>query len=129
MSLLAGACADSSSDSRGAPKPGPVSVVTLPPLEVVGEAAPDAPVEVRVAASAAQVRLELAGVSQPAEELTAELESDASGEVRRWTVDAAAGGVAVTVPIYAVPAGQHVLTLWQGDADVVRRYALRVIVE
>ncbi len=78
-------------------------------------------------ASAAQVRLELSGVSQPADELTAELESGASGEVRRWTVDGAAGGVSVTVPVYAVPAGEHVLTLWQGDADVVARYRFRVV--
>lgn len=78
--------------------------------------------------SAAQVRLELSGISQPADELTAELEALASGGVRRWPVDTVPGGVAVTVPVYAVPAGEHVLTLWQGDADVVARYRFRVSV-
>jgi hypothetical protein len=72
------------------------------------------------------VRLELSGISQSADELTAELEARPSGEVRRWPVDAAAGGVSVTVPGYAVAAGEHVLTLWQGDADVVARYRFRV---
>jgi hypothetical protein len=81
-----------------------------------------------VQASAAQVRLDLSGVSQPADELTAELESVSSGDVRRWRVDGATGGVSVTVPIYAVPAGEHALTLWQGDADVVARYRFRVVV-
>jgi hypothetical protein len=79
-----------------------------------------------VAASAAQARIDLPGVSQPADELTAELEARASGEVRRWPVDAMAGGVSITVPAYAVPAGEHVLTLWQGDANVVARYQFRV---
>ena len=49
--------------------------------------------------------------------------------VARAMNPAAADGVAVTVPVYVVPAGEHVLTFWQGDADVVRRYVLRVVVE
>ena len=84
-------------------------------------------VEVRVPASAAQARLDISGVSLPADELTAELEARASGEVRRWPVDATSAGLSVTVPIYVVPAGEHVLTLWQGDANMIGRYAFRIM--
>lgn len=117
-------CADAGSGSPATAPAGPVAAIPLAP----GQGPDAAAVEVAVPASAAQARLDVAGVSQPADELTAELEARASGEVRRWPVDAAAGGVSVTVPIYAVPAGEHVLTLWQGDATVVGRYRFRVIV-
>jgi hypothetical protein len=123
MSLLAGACAGSSPEpGAAAPAGGAVAVIALPRAEATA----GAPVDLTVTASAAQLRIELAGVSQPADELTAELEAAATGEVRRWPVDAAAGGVSVIVPIYAVPAGEHTLTLWQGDANVVARYRFRV---
>ncbi len=92
-------------------------------------AAGRAAIEVRVPASAAQARLDISAISLPADELTAELEARASGEVRRWPVDATSAGVSVTVPIYAVPAGEHVLTLWQGDANLVGRYVFRIVAQ
>ena len=128
LSGLTLACADSAPESAATPPAGaPVAVFTLlrGPAD---SAAGGVPADVGVPPSAAQVRLELSGISQPADELTAELEARTSGEVRRWPVDAAPGGVSVTVPVYAVPAGEHVLTLWQGDADVIARYVVRVSV-
>lgn len=92
-----------------------------------------APVEVSVPAGSAEVRIRLQGLGRPAVELTAELESLATGDIRRWPVDDAPAGpdgaaLAVTVPVYALPAGEHVLTLWAGDADALRRHAFRVVV-
>jgi hypothetical protein len=125
-SLLSCACADSAPAPAATPQAaGPVAVIALSAGQK-GDAAGHATVDVTVPPSAPQVRLELSGISQSADELTAELEARPSGEVRRWPVDAAAGGVSVTVPGYAVAAGEHVLTLWQGDADVVARYRFRV---
>ena len=124
--LLSCACADSAPAPAATPQAaGPVAVIALSAGEK-GDAAGRTMVDVTVPASAAQARLDLAGIAQPADELTAELEALASGEIRRWPVDAAPGGVSVTVPGYAVAAGEHVLTLWQGDADVVARYRFRV---
>jgi len=114
-----------------APPTGPVAVVTLPTPGAGTQAAASA-VSVRVARDAAQVRIQLAGVARPADELTAELEALDTTEIRRWPVDAAAGdgdGLSVTVPAYAMGAGRHVLTLWAGDADLLRRYRFQVTVE
>ena len=128
ITLLSCACDDSAPAPAATPQAaGPVAVVTLSAGQR-GDAAGHATVDVTVPASAAQARLDLPGISQPADELTAELEALASGEVRRWPVDATASGVSVTVPGYAVAAGEHVLTLWQGDADVVARYSFRISV-
>lgn len=125
--LLACACGPPAPDtSEGAA--GPVAVVTLATPEP-GAATVVAP-EVIVAKQAVQVQIRLAGFDRPADELTAELEAVETGEIRRWPVDAASGGGAmtVTVPAYAVGAGAHVLTIWAGDADLLRRYAFQVVV-
>jgi hypothetical protein len=125
VSLLAGACADSTRESTAiAPAAAPVAVITLP-LRSDGQPAETPPTQVTILASAAQVRIELPGAWPPADELTAELEARESGEVRRWPVDTVADGVAVMVPVYAIPAGEHVLTLWRGDAEIVGRHAFR----
>lgn len=126
---LTSACSRPSPEAGAPVGAGAVAVVALAPQRVSSSAMPGAPLDVTVSRTAAQVRIDLMGVSQPADELTAELETLATGEVRRWPVDAASGGVSVTVPVYAAPAGEHVLTLWRGDADVVARYAFRVVME
>jgi hypothetical protein len=121
------ACANADQESAATTATEPVAVIALAG-GATGGATRGVPVDVTIPAAAAQVRFDLAGITQPADELTAELAATASGAVRRWPVDAASGGVSLTVPIYAVPAGEHVLTLWQGDADVVARYFVRVSV-
>ena len=77
------------------------------------------------------VHLRLVGDLPPAMDLTAELTAVDRDEVKRWPVDdapAAGDGATrvVSLPPYAVPAGDYVLTLWAGDADVVQRYAFRI---
>ncbi len=108
-----------------------MTVVTLATPGAGDEAAASAG-HVRIAKDAAQVRIRLAGVDRPADELMAELEALDTAEIRRWPVDAADGdgdGLSVTVPAYAMAAGGHVLTLWAGDADLLRRYRFKVTVE
>ena len=108
---------------------GPVTVVTLSTPGAGDEAAASAG-HVRIAQDAAQVRIRLAGIDRPAGELMAELEALDTAEIRRWPVDAADGdGLSITVPAYAMAAGGHVLTLWAGDADLLRRYRFTVTVE
>ena len=85
---------------------------------------------VTVAKQAAQVQIRITGFDRPADELTAELEARETGDVRRWPVDAAAGAagsMSITVPAYAVGPGAHVLTIWAGDADLLRRYHFQVV--
>lgn len=84
-----------------------------------------------VPAGTALVQFRLVGDLPPADELTAEIMALDGDEVKRWPVDAAArtddgASRTVTVPPYAVPPGDYVLTLWAGDADLVQRYAFRV---
>jgi len=106
-----------------------VTVVTLP-TPGAGDGAAASEVKLSIARDAAQVRIQLAGVDRPADELIAELEALDTTEIRRWPVDASAGdGLSVTVPAYAMAAGGHVLTLWAGDADLLRRYRFLVTVE
>jgi hypothetical protein len=119
-------CGETPPDTPNAAAAGPLAVVRL--------SVPDATARptLSVPADSAQVQIRLPGVDHPVE-LTAELESQATGEVRRWSVDDATAGadgaaLAVTVPAYVVPAGDHVLTLWAGDADMVARYRFRVAV-
>lgn len=126
---LTSACSTSAPETGAPVRTGEVAVVALTPQPAPDPATPAAPVDVTVPRAAAQVRVELLGVSPPPDELTAELEAVESGDVRRWPVEAASGGVSVTVPIYVVPAGDYVLTLWRGDAEAIARYPFRVIVE
>lgn len=123
-------CGEAPPAASPAATAGPIAVVRLPVGTGQDGGAPEA---VSIPAGSAQVQIRLRGIDQPAVELTAELESRATGEVRRWPVDEATAGtdgatLAVTVPVYALPAGDHVLTLWAGDADLLRRYAFRVVV-
>ncbi len=79
----------------------------------------------------AMVHLRLVGDLPAAVDLTAELAVVGRDDVTRWPVDDAPAGDdgatrLVSVPPYAVPVGDCVLTLWAGDADVVQRYRFRV---
>jgi hypothetical protein len=80
---------------------------------------------------AAQVGVRLTGELGDVEHLTAEMAPvNAPDEIRRWRVDAApaaadGAGAMVTLPPHAVPDGEYVLTLWEGDARVVARYGFR----
>lgn len=121
------ACRSQDQASASAPST-TVASFRLAPL-----ANPDGPVtEVIPARDAAQVALLLVGDPMPVDDLTAELgQMGALDDARRWPVDPPAPGDAgvsgrVVVPNYAVPAGNHLLTLWRGDAEVVARYRIRV---
>ena len=131
LAVLAAACGDRPSGSdRAAPPAGTVAIVTLP-APATGGGMPAGALPVTVDQTAAQVQIRLPGLDHPADELTAELEARQTGEVRRWMVDAlppeAGGTMAITVPIYAVGPGIHVLTVWAGDADLLQRYLFEVV--
>ncbi|MEZ5420954.1 MAG: hypothetical protein R2708_26935 [Vicinamibacterales bacterium] len=107
----------------------PIVTLTLTPVVASGATAP---VAAQVPRRTAQVRFLLVGDLPPADALTAEISAVGRDEVRRWPVDDAPTGTgeasrAVTVPVYAVPAGDYALTLWAGDADLVQRYGFRVV--
>lgn len=107
----------------------PIVALTLTPVVTRGSGAP--PVAV-VPRGTAQVALRLVGDLPAAADLTAEIAALDRDEIKRWPVDDAAPGAdgatrAVVVPPYAVPPGDFVLTLWAGDADIVQRYAFRIV--
>lgn len=122
------------SDAAAAPAPaGSLPVVTLALTPIVRRNG-GAPPTATVPRGTAQVRLLLDGDLPAAGELTAEITAIDRDEMKRWPVDAAPDATrqtathAVTVPVYAVPAGDYILTLWAGDADMVQRYAFRIVV-
>ncbi len=112
------------------PPPGP------PPPDAEVRLTPSAtaeapPVAVTIAPAAALVRLRLSNLDRPVTDLMAEIEHVGGDQVRRWAVTEVAGApagdrLAVDVPSYEVKPGEHKLTVWVGDADVVARYAFRV---
>jgi hypothetical protein len=122
--MTATACGGREPATTGGPPP---AVVTLQPsAENASE-----PAVVHVPPDAAQVQIRLAGLTAPAQELTAELERVGGDQIRRWSVDDVTsdptlGSHAVTVPIYEVRPGEYVVTIWAGDADIVQRYRFRV---
>lgn len=117
-------------DCRAAPPPGPPppdAEVRLTPAT----SADATPLTVTIAPDAALVRLRLANLDHSATDLMAEIEHVGGDQLRRWAMteipDAPAGDrLAVDVPGYEVRPGEHRLTVWVGDADVVARYAFRV---
>ena len=108
----------------------PEVTVTLAPVTANGPAGGELPM-LEIPRQAAQVGLRLTGEVGDVEHLTVEMAPvTAPDEVRRWRVDtapAAADGATamVTLPPHAVPDGEYVLTLWEGDARVVARYGFR----
>ena len=105
----------------------PDVTVTLAPA-ATGSAEPQT---LAISRAAAQVGLRLTGEMGELEHLTAEVApANAPDDVRRWRVDAAppaadAAPAIVTLPAYALPTGDYILTLWEGDARVVARFAFR----
>jgi hypothetical protein len=108
----------------------PVVVLSLSPVAVSGSSTPPS---AEVPRGTAQVRFALGGALPADGELTAEIAATDRDEVKRWPVDVDHGGGpgravhTVTVPVYAVPAGGYSLTVWAGDAEVVQRYAFRIV--
>lgn len=90
------------------------------------------PTPVTLPDDASQVLLRLSGPLGDVERLIAEVAPAANPDAaRRWPVDAApeAGDGArasVTLPPYVLPPGDFTVTVWEGDATVVRKYAFRV---
>lgn len=116
-------CGGPAADAGAGTSPEAIASVTLTPAPA------GAPLAIAVPGGAAQVRFSLSGLPAGHDDLVAELEAVGGDRIRRWRVDGAPGDEAppsVVVPIYEVPAGEHLLTVWAGDAEVVGRYAFRV---
>lgn len=128
LALVAVACAPPASTPVGA---APDVAVTLAPVSADGPAGGLPTLE--VPRRAAQLGVRLTGEVGDVEHLTAEVAPvTAPDAVRRWRVDSAPaapdGATAmVTLPPHAVPEGEYVLTLWEGDARVVARYGFRTV--
>jgi hypothetical protein len=127
--VLAGLAAACSSDTASLPVGlAPDVTVTLAPVATsVGE-----PPHLVIAQRAAQVGLRLTGELGEIDHLTAEVAPIAApDDARRWRVDVAPAGAdgargMVTLPSHALSSGAYVLTLWEGDARIVGRFAFRV---
>lgn len=110
----------------------PSATVTVAPVTADGPGLAGLPI-LEIPADAAQVGVRLLGAVGEVEHLTAEMApAKAPDEVRRWRVDAAPPGsdgatAMVTLPPHAVPDGDYLLTLWEGDARVVARYGFRTV--
>jgi FtsP/CotA-like multicopper oxidase with cupredoxin domain len=105
---------------------------TLVPVVTLTLASDSQPAVLTLPPDAGQITLRLPGDLGDVDQLTAEISpADAPDEVKRWPVDGASGAddgatASVTVPAFAVPPGAYRLTVWQGDAAVVQRYAFQI---
>lgn len=105
---------------------GPVPALTLT-LDSASQ-----PAALTIPPDAGQVSLRLPGELGDVDQLTAEISpADAPDEVKRWPVDGASDGsdgakASVTLPAFALPPGAYRMTVWQGDAEVVQRYAFQI---
>lgn len=136
LALFAQAAALLAAVACGAPPrpPAPTSSVpagaTFTVLLPAGTA--DAPALVVIPADATQIVLRLVGETGDPSELILETAPVAApDEARRWAVDVAAASgdgaaASVTLPAFALAPGDLQLTLWRGDAEVVRRQTVRV---
>jgi hypothetical protein len=110
----------------------PEVTVTLAPITTADPAGGALP-RLEIPRQAAQVGIRLTGEVGDVEHLTAEMAPlTAPDEIRRWRVDAAPAAAddataMVTLPPHAVPDGEYVVTLWEGDARVVARYGFRTV--
>ena len=117
----------------GAPAPTvpPRAAAPVPALTVTLEGALS-PAALTIPPDAGQVSLRLPGELGDVDQLTAEISpADAPDDVKRWPVDGASGGsdgakACVTLPAFALPPGAYRMTVWQGDAEVVQRYAFQI---
>lgn len=114
------------------PAPAPSAPAGVTVTVVLPAAAADTPETLVIPADATQVVVRLAGETGDPSELVLETAPVATpDEARRWAVDAATpagdgAAASVTLPAFALAPGDHRLTLWRGDADVVRRHTVRV---
>ncbi len=112
---------------------GPVPAEALPVASVLLTGESTTPPATARTAGAAQVQLRLVGELADPDSLVAEVVPvDAPDGSRRWPVDADTAALdgasaTVTVPAYALPPGNYVVTVWRGDAEAVRRYPFRVV--
>lgn len=119
-------CGGPAAGTTGAMPGVPVPIITLVSQD------DQAPATLSMPPGAAQVILRLAGDVADVDQLVAEIgPAGAVDRARRWPVDAAQAGAdgvhaSVTLPAYALQAGDYVVTVWRGDADAVRRYTFRV---
>jgi hypothetical protein len=118
--------------SPAAPPPAAMPSVALTLSAIRTTRSSGAVATVAVPRGTAMVHLRCTGDLPPAAGLTAELVALDRDEVKRWPVDDAPAGDddatrVVSVPPYVLPPGDYVLTLWAGDADIVQRYAFRVL--
>jgi hypothetical protein len=116
------------------PEPGRAEAGRGTPVGIFLPAADDAgTAPISIPPAAGQVTLRLGGEFGDLDQLTAELASVAAPDsARRWPVDTAPAGpdgarASLTVPAYALAPGEYIVTIWQGDAEPVRRYAFRVV--
>ncbi|MGD9903805.1 MAG: hypothetical protein AB7U83_10065 [Vicinamibacterales bacterium] len=130
--LVAGAAGCAAEPGTAPVGMAPSVTVTVSPITPDGPG-PNGPPTLEIPRDAAQIGVRLLGAPGEVEHLTAEMApAQAPDEVRRWRVDvaptAADGATAmVTLPPHAVPDGDYVLTLWEGDARVVARYGFRTV--
>ena len=114
-----------------APAAPPRAAALVPAVTVTLESASQ-PAVLTLPPDAAQISLRLPGELGDVDQLTAEISpADAPDEVKRWPVDGAASGndgakASVTLPAFALPPGAYHLTVWQGDAEVVQRFAFQI---
>lgn len=127
VALSVAAACSAPAPNPAAPAPAAAAVAVDVPADTAG-----APATLLVPADAGQIVLRLMGDTGEPSDLMLEIApADAPDEARRWAVDAAPAGAdgahaTVTLPGYALGPGLHHLTLWRGDAEVVRRQTVRV---
>lgn len=117
----------------GEPPPGARSgaAAPVPAVTLTLDSAPQ-PAVLTLPPGAGQISLRLPGELGDVDQLTAEISpAGAPDEVKRWPVDGASSGTdgakaSVTLPAFALPPGAYLLTVWQGDAEVVQRYAFQI---
>jgi len=114
-----------------APAVPPRAAAPVPALTLTLDSASQ-PAALTIPPDAGQVSLRLPGELGDVDQLTAEISpADAPDEVKRWPVDGASDGsdgakASVTLPAFALPPGAYRMTVWQGDAEVVQRYAFQI---
>ena len=116
----------------GEPAPAAPRAAALVPAVTVTLDSASQPAVLTLPPDAGQISLRLPGELGDVDQLTAEISPvDAPDEVKRWPVDGASSGndgakASVTLPAFALPPGAYRLTVWQGDAEVVQRYAFQI---
>jgi hypothetical protein len=130
VALLLTVVAAGCTGGAGDPLPGVAPDATFALMPVAAGAGGE-PSTLVIPRGAAQVGFRLVADVGELEHLTAEVVGAKNpDDARRWRVDAApaAGDAAkalVTLPAYALPTDEYVLTVWEGDAKPVARFVFR----